>query len=261
MFGEQSYYTATDGLEILYLTSIDFKLVERHYNIEYCEFLEMYGFITTNKLFVDYIDYWYGIKKKGAKKQLAKLMLNSLYGKFGSNPMGKSKIPYLDENGVLKFNKGELEERKKYYLPLAMAVVSYAHLIIDDAIVSTGEENFVYCDTDSVHTLGSLSPELVDAKQLGKFKVEGVEIISRYVRQKTYVYKEINEEGKEEIKITCAGMNELSKAYAIETYGDTIFDNFKEGFTIEGYKLMPKQVKGGTILVKSNFKIKEFNKI
>ena len=263
MFGEQSYYTATDGLEILYLTSIDFKLVERHYNIEYCEFLEMYGFITTNKLFVDYIDYWYGIKnkEKGAKKQLAKLMLNSLYGKFGSNPMGKSKIPYLDENGVLKFNKGELEERKKYYLPLAMAVVSYAHLIIDDAIVSTGEENFVYCDTDSVHTLGSLSPELVDAKQLGKFKVEGVEIISRYVRQKTYVYKEINEEGKEEIKITCAGMNELSKAYAIETYGDTIFDNFKEGFTIEGYKLMPKQVKGGTILVKSNFKIKEFNKI
>ena len=115
MFGEQSYYTATDGLEILYLTSIDFKLVERHYNIEYCEFLEMYGFITTNKLFVDYIDYWYGIKnkEKGAKKQLAKLMLNSLYGKFGSNPMGKSKIPYLDENGVLKFNKSRFFMEQK----------------------------------------------------------------------------------------------------------------------------------------------------
>lgn len=263
MFGEQSYYVNSDGIETLYITSIDYMLLERHYVIEYVDFIEMYGFVTTNKLFVEYIDFWHNIKnkEKGAKKQLAKLMLNSLYGKFGSNPIGRSKFAYINEKGVLAFKKGEETERKRYYLPLAMAVVSYAHLIIDDAIVSTGEENFVYCDTDSVHTLGVISDDLVDAKELGKFKIEGIEILSKYVRQKTYVYKEINEEGNEEIKITCAGMNELSKAYAIETYGDDIFNVFEEGFTVEGYKLMPKQVKGGTILVKSNFKIKEFNKI
>lgn len=259
MFAQQSYYTDTDGIETLYISSIDYELVERHYNIEYVNFEEMWGFNTSNELFREYIDYWYDIKSKntGAMKQLAKLMLNSLYGKFGSNPLGKNKIPTLDEEGALKFKTTEEQPRKKYYLFIAIAIVSYAHKLIDDAIVNTGIENFVYCDTDSVHTLGSLDEHLIDQKKLGLFKLEAVETKSKYVRQKTYVYSQKEEDGQEHIYITCAGMNDASKIYALNTFGDDIFDEFKPGFTVEGYKLMPKQVPGGVVLVKSKFMIKE----
>ncbi len=259
MFGQQSYYTETDGIELLYLSSIDFELIERHYDIGYLDFVEMWGFNTSNQVFCDYIDYWYDIKSRstGAMKQLAKLMLNSLYGKFGSNPVGKNKIPSLNPEGSLSFTLSEEQPRKKYYLFMAIAIVSYAHKLIDDAIISTGEENFVYCDTDSVHTLGDLPENLIDQKQLGLFKLEAIETKSKYVRQKTYVYAEEDKEGKEHIYITCAGMNDASKIYALNLYGDDIFNEFKPGFTVEGYKLMPKQVKGGVVLVKSKFMIKE----
>lgn len=259
MFAQQSYYTDTDGIETLYISSIDYELLERHYDIDYVVFEEMWGFNTSNELFREYIDYWYDVKSKntGAMKQLAKLMLNSLYGKFGSNPLGKNKIPELDEDGSLKFKTTEEQPRKKYYLFIAIAIVSYAHKLIDDAIVNTGIENFVYCDTDSVHTLGKLDEHLIDQKKLGLFKLEAVETRSKYVRQKTYVYSQQEEDGQEHIYITCAGMNDASKIYALNTYGDDIFDEFKPGFTVEGYKLMPKQVPGGVVLIKSKFMIKE----
>lgn len=259
IFGQQSYYTETDGIEIIYISSIDYELLERHYNIHYVNFEEMWGFNTSNQLFVDYIDYWYDVKSKntGAMKQLAKLMLNSLYGKFGSNPIGKNKIPTISEEGFLSFTTTEEQPRKKYYLFIAIAITSYAHKLIDDAIVNTGVENFVYCDTDSVHTLGGLSDNLIDQKKLGLFKLEAIESKSKYVRQKTYVYAEEDNEGKEHLYITCAGMNDASKIYALQLYGDDIFNEFKPGFTVEGYKLMPKQVPGGVVLVKSKFMIKE----
>lgn len=259
MFGQQSYYTDTDGIETLYISSIDYELLERHYNILYVDFEEMWGFNTSNQLFINYIDYWYDIKSKntGAMKQLAKLMLNSLYGKFGSNPLGKNKIPQLNEEGFLSFTTTEEQKRKKYYLFIAIAITSYAHKLIDDAIVNTGIENFVYCDTDSVHTLGTLTDDLIDQKKLGLFKLEAVETKSKYVRQKTYVYSEDDNQGQEHIYITCAGMNDASKIYALNLYKDDIFNEFKPGFTVEGYKLMPKQVPGGVVLVKSKFMIKE----
>lgn len=259
VFGEQSYYTETEGVEILYISSIDYELLERHYDIDYVNFEEMYGFNTSNQIFCGYIDYWYDIKSHstGAMKQLAKLMLNSLYGKFGSNPVGKNKTPSLDPDGALTFKIGEEQPRKKYYLFMAIAITSYAHKLIDDAIMATGVENFIYCDTDSVHTLGILPDNLIDQKQLGLFKLEAVETRSKYVRQKTYVYAQMEDDGQEHIYITCAGMNDASKIYALNLYGNDIFDEFKPGFTVEGYKLMPKQVPGGVVLVKSKFMIKE----
>ena len=259
VFGGGTYYENLDNLETIWISSIDYKLLLKHYDIECIVFLEMWGFETVDFLFKKYIDKWYAIKnrEKGAKKQVAKLMLNSLYGKFGSNCQGRSKLPLLDEDGSLTFKNTEVQKMRKYYLPIAIAIVSYAHEIIDDAICSTGVDKFVYCDTDSVHTLGDLPVEMIDNKKLGKFKLESVELISKYVRQKTYVYKELNDKGNIEYTITCAGMNDDCKAFALEKFGDDIFTKFQQGFEIKGKKLVPKQVKGGTILVETSFKIKE----
>lgn len=258
LFGDGSYYTESDGLERICISNIDYELLCRHYDIEVIQFIEIWGFRTQVNIFKNYIDYWYDIKSKtkGAKRMVAKLMLNSLYGKFGSRCIGKSKIPYLDENGILSMKNTEDKPMKKYYLPIAIAIVSYAHKLIDDGIMSTTVDKFVYCDTDSIHTLGTLPENLIDNKELGKFKHEGTELKSRYIRQKTYVYCE-EDNGDLLYNITCAGMDDNTKAYALDTFGDDIFNVFEKGFKVDGFKLMPEMVKGGTILVKTSFEVRK----
>lgn len=250
---EDSYYVESDGIEEIYISSIDYELLERNYVIDYIEFVEIIGFRTTKLMFFDYIDKWYSKKNidSGAKKIVDKLMLNCLYGKFGSNHRGCHKIPTLDaETNTVKFINSPEEDMTKYYLPVAIAVTSYAHKLIDDAIYLTGIENFVYCDTDSVHTLGTLPKNLIDNKQLGKFKLEAIEEKSKYVRQKCYITKENNE-----LAITCSGMTKSMKEKAIELFGEALFDLFETGFEMSG-KLIPKRVPGGSVLYETTFKIK-----
>lgn len=246
-----TYYIETEDVEDIYITNIDLELVYKHYEVYYFEFIEGFGFRTSKNLFKDYIDKWYEVKNnnKGAKKLVAKLMLNSLYGKFGSSPVGRKKIPKLEEHLCYEFS--EEEEMKLYYLWLAMAVTSHAHKLLDNNIYASGVENFVYCDTDSIHTLGDLPEEVVDNKELGKFKLEAVEKKSKYIRQKCYVVQEEDNT----ISITCAGMPVNVKDKCIELYGEEIFKVFKVGFSCDG-KLLPKQVPGGVILRNTTFQIK-----
>ncbi len=259
MWAEGSYYINSDGLETMYISNIDLDILYRHYDVKCLIYLEIFGFKTTTGIFSRYINKWYMIKCEnvGAKRAIAKLMLNSLYGKFGSRCKGSSKIPYLDESGTLCFATTEEQDMKKYYLPMAIAIVSYAHLIIDDAICSTGFENFVYCDTDSVHTLGDLDPNIVDQIILGKFKLEATELKSKYIRQKTYCFCELGKDNDIEYTITCAGMNDATKDYLLDTEKDNVFNVFDKGLTIDGYKLLPMQVPGGTVLIPTTFTLKE----
>ena len=250
--GDDSYYVETDGVEELWISSIDYKLLKRHYNIYSMKIIKMYGFRCSTIMFIDYVDKWYEKKNKdtGAKKIVDKFMLNCLYGKFGSKHEGYHRVPYMDEDtGKIKYGKSEIEKMTKYYLPLAIAITSYAHLYIDDGIEATGIENFVYCDTDSVHTLGELPAKLVDNHKIGKFKLEAIEQQAKYVRQKTYITLEDNK-----IHITCAGMTDQMKQDAIDKYGMDMFKEFKVGFTMGG-KLLPKHVKGGIVLYETTFQI------
>lgn len=251
LYQDDTYYIDSDGVIELYISNIDLDLVKRNYNVYYLKYVKMYGFTCTTYSFRAYIDKWYARKKvdKGAQKLVDKLMLNSLYGKFGSNPEGQHKIPKLDDDKILSFDNSEVEEMKPYYLPIAIAVTSWAHKKIDDGIHMTGIENFVYVDTDSIHTLGTLPDDEIDQTILGKYKLEGIETISKYVRQKCYVYLQ-----DDKYTITCAGMTQDMKDNVIKQYGKNIFKEFKSGFTCNG-KLIPKRVKGGTILYETTFTI------
>lgn len=255
---KQALYTATDTYYVtsediieLYISNIDLDLLYRNYDCYGFTFLDGWGFNTSTKLMCDYVDLWYSRKKvdKGAKRVVDKLMLNSLYGKFGSNVLMAKKIPYLDGD-TISYTLSEEQEGKHYYLPLAIAIVSHAHRIIDDAIHSTGIDKFVYCDTDSVHTLGTLSPDLVDQTQLGKFKCEAVEDTAKYVRQKCYITHE-----DDTYKVTCAGMPENVKERYLEEHKGREIADFKVGLTVLGKKL-PKRVNGGTILHEVTFNIR-----
>lgn len=255
-----TYYTETEGIEKIHISNIDLDLLYKHYDIKFIQFVEMWGFKTHTRIFRKFIDKYYHLKNisTGGMKLLYKLIINNLYGKFGSRPYGAKKLVKLEDN-TLTFETQEKEEMKEYYLPVAIAITSWAHKLIDDAIEMTGIKNFVYCDTDSVHTLGVLPKEFVDNKEIGKFKLEGVETLSKYVRQKCYIYKD--DEG---YTITCAGMTQSLKEYLIREYNDDVFDVFKTGLKIdetspnitdEDFKLRPKQVNGGVILMPVPFSL------
>lgn len=262
MYGSDTYYINTDGIEPLVISNIDYQLLLRHYDITFIKFKEIYGFKTSKTIFRDFIMKYYELKSQatGPMKVLYKLIINNLYGKFGSKHLGKHKIPYIEDN-KLKFESSKEEEMKKYYLPIAIAITSHAHMLIDNAIMKTGYNNFVYCDTDSVHTLGSLPYEMVDNKEIGKFKLEGVEEVSKYLRTKCYIYQENNE-----INITCCGLPTNTKQFLIKKHGKDLFKIFDfglkvdinyEGISVNDLKLIPKQVKGGVLLIPTQFEIRK----
>lgn len=114
-------YVESSNNEIinLVLTNVDLQLFLEHYNVYDLEYVEGFKFKGMTGIFDDYIDKWIKIKNESTisgnrgMRTLAKLMLNALYGKFATSLIGQSKIPYLDEEGVLKFTFSEKEERKR----------------------------------------------------------------------------------------------------------------------------------------------------
>mgnify|MGYP002524010654 CR=1 FL=1 len=261
-----SYYKSTDGIINIKISNIDLELVKRHYSINYIKYNKIYGFKTRADIFKEWVMKYYNLKavSEGGLRLLYKLIINNLYGKFGSRPTGQNKVPYLGPNG-LEYELTDEHDMGIYYLPVAIAVTSYAHRLIDDAIMTTGYDNFVYCDTDSVHTLGTLPDSMVDSKEIGKFKLESTEKISKYIRQKCYIYKEYSEKKKQdEWSITCAGMPESLKDYLVRMHGDDVINAFRvglhldensEGITRKDMKLRPMQVKGGCVLAPVPFSL------
>lgn len=80
----------------------------------------------------------------------------------------------------------------------------------------------------------------------GKWKHEASFSKARFLRQKCYI-----EEIDNKIKITCAGLP--STCYDFVTW-----ENFRTGFKCGG-KLTYKHVKGGVMLVETEFTIKDDN--
>lgn len=59
-------------------------------------------------------------------RTLAKLMLNSLYGKFATSLKAQSKIPYLSYDDIIHYSITDPEEKEGVYIPMGCFVTSYA---------------------------------------------------------------------------------------------------------------------------------------
>lgn len=238
----------------LYVTSVDWELIQKHYHVYDVSFHKGYKFRQKVGLFKDYIDHWMEIKIKstGAVKLLAKLMLNSLYGKFASNPDVTGKYPYLKPDGSTGFAVGEKETKDPVYTPMGAFITAYAR----ELTISTAQKCFdriIYCDTDSIHLTGTEIPDVikdvVDDDKLGYWAHESNYKRAKYIRQKTYVQDIYTGDGEETyLSVKCAGMPDNVKK-------KVDFDNFNIDFQSDG-KLMPKHVNGGVVLVDTTFSIK-----
>lgn len=272
-FVPTEYLSSSNGESInLTLTNVDLKLFLEHYDIYDVSYNWGWKYKSSTKIFKRYIDYWNELKVKATKegnkplRTIAKLMLNSLYGKFAASPEGRSKIPYLDNN-IVKYKLSELEERTAYYLPISIFITSWAR---DKTIRSAQAvyHRFIYADTDSLHLEGTDIPEnlLISDTELGKWKIESTFKRGKYLRQKCYIedavtpVDEIEKFKKENpeclhlvskdsiINIVCAGMPK-------GCYKNVTWENFDYGSVFDG-KLGVKHTDGGIVLIDTTFTIK-----
>lgn len=273
----------------LVLTKPDLELFFEQYNVHNLTWLGGWMFKGAYGLFDDYIDYWIEQKIKAGKegnapmRQISKLLLNSLYGRFGISGNSKQKVPYIAPDGVIRFVIEEQDDRKTCFIPVASYVTSLgrcktirsSQAIRDYTLQKYGEDRYFYSDTDSIHAnLSSEDLEAlkalihIDDYKLGYWAKEAEFDRALYIRQKCYI-----EEIDGKVEATVAGLPKYLSPLIN-------FDNFKRGFTTAGmtlddmkqlarkngaseeeieaihHKLSYTYTKGGVVLTDTDFTIK-----
>lgn len=252
------------------MTQTDFELFKKHYEITELEILHGCYFWDEIGLFDAYINKYRKIKQqsKDGMRQIAKLFLNNLYGKFAASDCSSYQIPVLDENGNVKFELIEEHRKKVGYIPIGSAITSYARNFTISAAQAnyygTNKKGFIYADTDSIHC--DIAPEevkaiKVDEKAFCCWKLESYWDEGIFVRQKTYIEHVTHEDGepvkKPYYNIKCAGMNDICKnKFDKELEENKVnLTDFKQGLEIYG-KLRPVRIKGGIVLEDTTYKIR-----
>jgi hypothetical protein len=177
--------------ETLTLTNVDLELILDHYDIIVHEYIDGYKFKQAGqKLFGDYVGYFMKQKEEstGAEREIAKLFLNNLYGKFGTNPIKRGKVPFWDESEqIVKWETVENPPGKSIYIPVAVFVTAYAR----NLTIRSAQEHFarfIYADTDSLHLLGTEQPNLeIHKTKIGLWDFEGTFEKAKFIRSKTYM--------------------------------------------------------------------------
>lgn len=228
----------------LSFTNIDYQLFQEMYNFELEALQWCYTFNTCTHAFDTYIEKWGRIKERstGVKRQLAKLHLNSLYGKFGNAPSLGSRTPIIDDAGDVHYVPGPSTEDEPNYVPLAVFVTSIARDRIIRSAIACGDR-FLYADTDSLHVEGDYEvPGLdVHATRLGAWKHESSFAYGVYNRSKQY--GEVIG-GKHVIHMAGAPEKILENVMVDDMLGDMVLDG----------KLIPRTVKGGQLLQPTTFR-------
>ena len=265
-FRPNQFIEETEGMIEITMMDADYLLLLEQYDINAIEFVKAISYETAIGLFDEYIDYWYHIKEtsSGALKQLAKLMLNSLYGKFATSLESVS-LEAKIEDGVVKYEH-VTKPKKPVYIPVGAAITSFARC---DLVRSCqlNWENFLYCDTDSMHLTDIPIGIPITDHDICTWGYEGDTFHRcKYIRQKTYM--EEYEDGS--ITVRCAGLpkstlkrDENGNVVKVGVRELLNFDNFDKDYDFKqpgspfiGCKLRRKTIKGGVILIPSDFEIR-----
>lgn len=214
-----------------------------------------YNFEKGYDIFKEYIDYNYAMKSStsGVLKQMYKLLLNSLFGRFGMLPSNdKSILINTEELGIyekiydivsvqkindrlllLTINPALLsvisdgtdigEKRTKpvkniQSLPIAAAITAYARILMNKYIIDPKLEVY-YTDTDSLVVDKNLPRSSVSPTVLGKMKLEYKISKGMFILPKVYYLKCID--GKEIVKFK--GIKDLKdkSIYERMIYGES----------------------------------------
>lgn len=281
-FNPREYLTSSEGEIVeMTMTSVDHKLFLENYEVKDYVDHDGYKFRSSNQLFKEYIDKWIAEKidagkigNKG-KRQIAKLMLNSLYGKFAKRGMMARKIPYLADDGIVKYKLTEEEESDLLYLPVGTFVTAYARDLIIRSAQKFGDR-FLYADTDSLHVIDGEDGELglhIDDFELGAWKEESVFKRARYLGPKAYIEQGYRKnKAPKMFHVKHCNLNgtinvsheTLNRCYKIEVkcaglphylHDKINWNNFRYDLTVFG-KLRYIHCPGGVVLEESTYNLK-----
>lgn len=246
--------------ETMYINSIDLRLVYKYYNVVDIKFDYYWEYETEIGIFDEYIDFWSQKKKEGKKtkneplRQVAKLMLNSLTGKFGQNidPV-ETEIGFDEDKKILTQDNIRMKtEPKMIFMPIISAILAYSREIFLDMTNSYPKEHFFYGDTDSNLLTREAFDKYVDKTKLSdtelglwdiEYKIKKLKIL----RQKTYMFTTEDNE----IIIKCAGATPDVKKFIT-------YENFEIGKRIDGATMLkPSIVAGGTALIEQPFVLRQ----
>ena len=287
--------------EELILTNIDLKHFFINYDVEKIEYMDGVKWEQTFAPFKGIVDVEGERKVQAslsgdkAKRQMAKLMMNSCYGKLGENVVDMEKYGYLGIDGTVKYRFSQPILNEKHFMPGAIFTTAWARDTLFNGIYKVGVDRFLYCDTDSIHILGHEIPTdlPLDENKLGYFKVESYFSEAKFLRDKTYMEVqtlapeyyvskedvaknvedyEFDEFGKAKVKFSDIKVSvkigiekSISGRGAFQIKGAGLTDTAKstiksiKGFGYKTYEgqLKAKQVPGGTVLIPGVTKIQQ----
>ena len=241
----------------LTLTQTDFALILEHYELYNCRILDGCYFRAYSGIFDEYIDKYREIKvsSKGAKREIAKLFLNNLYGKMATSTDSSFKVAFLKPDNSLGYFTVVENQKKPGYIPVGSAITSYAR----NFTIRAAQKNyygltkpgFIYADTDSIHC--DIPPEKlkgikVDNSAFCCWKLESCWDEAVFIRQKTYA-EHITHENLEPIdtphwEVKCAGMPDTCKELFLQSFKPYVSKLIDKGveLTIKHKLLTPDEV-------------------
>lgn len=284
-----------DTIVELTMTCTDYKLFREHYDLQDFEILDGCWFFADSGIFDMYIDPYAQQKmtSKGAKRTLAKLFLNNLYGKLATSMISSFKYALPLENDALSYHVVSEMNKDPVYIACGSAITSYSRNFTIRAaqanFYGVDKAGFKYADTDSIHCdlpADEIKGITVHESAFCCWKLESCWDTAKFIRQKTYVEHVTHEDLKPiehpYYNIKCAGMPESCKQLLLasmreewidnehkleikdkqkEKYKDFIkqkrtLDDFKVGLVVPS-KLLPLTIPGGVILKETDFTLRD----
>lgn len=253
-YGNITYKSSSEGeYEELVVCSTDLELIKRFYNIDY-KWVWGVGFNTKKEFFKKYADTFIAVKnkEKGVKRNVAKVLLNSPYGKTAMNGLSEIRKYKVEDGAVVSEVVGyEVDDNVYQYLPIAIAITASARYYLLTTAEAIGFDNIYYMDTDSIKFKYKEVSFEYDPNTLGAWKDEGRCTLFKTIAPKKYVYW-CEDTGV--IQYTCAGFSK--KVLSVEMCHNEAVDKdtaiklmniFEAG--LELVCLQSKVVTGGRALI------------
>lgn len=273
--------------ETVYLTNYDYQMMQNEYKVISGKITKVFAFQSVKGQYRHYVKYWMDVKaehtilKNKAKEEgnleeanlheqmrsIAKLMINSPYGKDGTKLIRLAKTSKLNDDDILDSDTHVEETCIEYYLPSAIFICAAARWNLYEALKVAGK-SFIYSDTDSLKVFPEGRTAMYKAAEEGKLKIDDAELgawkeeaiyeKAKFVRQKTYA---TYEDGEWHYTV-CGAPDTVKQCFNIEDFRRGMIITLDQihkckdenGNPCQG-KLTPVAVKGGVILRESGFQI------
>lgn len=165
---------STLGVVTMPVTNVDWETLTENYDMHVWEHVGGWKFRKSHGLYYNYVDKWFHVKQTatGERRQMAKLLLNSLAGKFGASLYRPLLHPKPSVDGGVDFTVDKPDSANSLaWLPTAAYVNAYGRQILSRAM-NANAGRVLYADTDGMILEGLDAPIGIeaDSQKLGAWK-------------------------------------------------------------------------------------------